>query len=107
MVYLITSPLVLHPGNYRCQPISADEAVKLIKQASEDGSLRPLVNFGSTRFVLQQLCGIKFDLARKITIPAPSEGDVYIDVRLKSEAAKDRLGIEDLEFFQIDVKRKT
>ncbi len=70
----------MYPGTDRCEEISAEEAGKLIKKASDSGQLRPYVNFGSIRFVIQQLCGLEVDVVRKITIPPPKDGDVFIDV---------------------------
>ena len=101
MLYLVTTPPPLHPGTYRCEEISAEGAAILIKAASESNTLKPYVNFGSTRFAIQQLCGIKVELVRKIAIPTPADGDVFLDVRLKADSAGGQVGVEDLEFFKI------
>ena len=101
MLYLITSPPVMQPGNYVCDEIATERAAEMIKGADSTQTLRSFVQFGSTRFAIQKLCNIKVELVRKISLPNPQDGDVYLEVRLKADTEKGRVDAPDLEFFQI------
>ena len=101
MLYLITSPPVMQPGNYICDQISTERAAEMIKEADASQKLRSFVQFGSTRFAIQKLCNIKVELVRKISLPNPQDGDVYLEVRLKADTEKGRIDAGDLQFFQV------
>ena len=101
MLYLITTPVDLHPGNYKCTQVDSAVATELIQKAEENGELKPYVNFGSTRFALQKLTGVKVDLVRKVSIPAPRDGDEILSVRLNEKPEGGRVEPEHLDFFLV------
>ena len=102
MLYLVTIPPELQPGSYRCEQISTEEAVSLITASSEAGTLQSFVNFGSTRFAIQKLTGIKVDIVQKISLPSPQAGDVFLSIRVGQKSKGERISPEDLQFFRIE-----
>ena len=102
MLYLVTIPPELQPGSYRCEQITTDQAVSLITASNEAGTMQSFVNFGSTRFAIQKLTGIKVDIVQKISLPRPKSGDVFLSVRVGPKEKGERISVEDLLFYRIE-----
>ena len=102
MLYLVTIPPELQPGSYRCEQITTDQAVSLITASNEAGTMQSFVNFGSTRFAIQKLTGIKVDIVQKISLPPPQTCDVFLSIRVGEKAKGERISPEDLLFFKIE-----
>ena len=103
MLYLISKPFHLSAGNYDCKQISADDAALLIRLADSAGELRSLVHFASTVAAIRALAAVDVSLVDRAEIPKPEHGDRFLDIRLKGSVQKgQRIGLIDLEFWQID-----
>lgn len=107
MLYLISKPFHLLAGNYDCKPISADDAAILIRLADSAGELQSLVHFASTAAAIRALAAVDVSLVERAEIPKPKHGDRFLDIRLKCSVQKgQRIGLADLEFWQIDYESK-
>ena len=102
MLYLVTIPPELQPGSYRCEQITTDQAVSLITASNEAGTMQSFVNFGSTRFAIQKLTGIKVDIVQKISLPSPKSGDAFLCIRVGPKPKGERISSEDLQFYKIE-----
>lgn len=81
-------------------------AGQLIKEAHSDGTLRPFINFGSTRHAIKQLCDIKVDMVQKIPLPASTDGDVFVDIRAGEKPEGERPSLKHMVFFLIKHRSK-
>lgn len=85
MLFLITQPFQLQPGNYQCRQISESEASKLIK-SSESGLLTSFVGFKSTQKEIERISTTRIELVRKFTFPNLQDGDQLLEIRLSDQA---------------------
>ena len=106
MLFIITKPFQLEVGSYKCDIMSPDDAATLIKQHHDAGNVKSLINFASTKATIQKLTGISFAVVQKFTIPQPSDGDQFLQVKLKDDAPKGKPSIEHLEFLLINFNDK-
>jgi hypothetical protein len=107
MLYLISKPFHLSAGNYDCKQISTDDAALLIRLADSAGEMRSLVHFASTAAAIRALTAVDVSLVERAEIPKPEQGDRFLDIRLKASVQKgQRIGLTDLEFWQIDYESK-
>ena len=102
MLYLVTIPFELQNGSYRCDEISHEEAGKLISNANESGNLKSFVNFASTKFAIRELCGVKVEVVQKVNLPTLKEGDSLLHCRVVQKSKGERIGLSDLNFFQVE-----
>ena len=101
VLYVVSFALAIHPGNYSCSRIAAEEAGDLIKQWQKSGDLTTLISHGSASRALKELTGIKFTLAGGQDLPRPSDGDEFIELRVSKDKPDGRPTLKDLEFFHI------
>jgi hypothetical protein len=66
-----------------------------------------LVHFASTVAAIRSLAAVDISLVERAEIPKPDQGDRFLDIRLKGSVQKgQRIGLTDLEFWQIDYESK-
>lgn len=87
-------------ATHLCEENSPKSATGLLNAASDANTLKPYVNFGSTRFAIKLLRRIKVKLVRKITIPN-SRSITFFNGRMKIGSAGGQDGVNNLEFFKI------
>jgi hypothetical protein len=111
-LYLVTLPLPIFVGNYDVRRISAEEAARVIRDASdsEDWQVLSGVHAGTTSALLTQISGRIVRRVHNARLPVPQHGDRFLFTRLihgiERESNQQPLTTGDVKFLVAEYTRE-